>query len=238
MPKKIDVSESLPHDKDSSVSVNREENIQYAQHSVDKTNDVTTNIKEGNGVIDGMVKDSDTISNNPPNKGFDKSLELNKIQEPAVYTCDTVPHNSIKNSSHEMTELTEEKCSEPDISCVEENFNNIDSEKWDSSNQQNYCPSSTMVYEGKRDEVVTRRKTVTLNVALEKLQKYYRKKSSNEEENRNIVIAGPRIRFYAEIDPSKNKNAEQELKKEISKEMFSKVCFLHCSNFVLGTQII
>jgi len=36
----------------------------------------------------------------------------------------------------------------------------------------------------------------------------------------------PIVKFYADIDPSSNKNAEQELSREISKDMFAKVNFL------------
>ncbi|KAJ1529240.1 hypothetical protein ONE63_006042 [Megalurothrips usitatus] len=74
-----------------------------------------------------------------------------------------------------------------------------------------------------KEKDTSRRKSVAVNVNIEKVRALFNKKNVTSEENYSNGDGRPRVRFYAEIDPSKNKSAEQELSKEISKEMFSKV---------------
>lgn len=79
---------------------------------------------------------------------------------------------------------------------------------------------SGTLFDGKRTE--TSRKSVTIHVSMAKLQTLLSKSTMGSKDH-PILNGKPRVRFYAEIDPSKNKNAEQELSKEISKDMFSKM---------------
>lgn len=74
-----------------------------------------------------------------------------------------------------------------------------------------------------KEKDTSRRKSVAVNVNIEKVRALFNKKNVTSEENYSNGDGRPRVRFYAEIDPSKNKSAEQELSKEISKEMFSKM---------------
>lgn len=69
------------------------------------------------------------------------------------------------------------------------------------------------------------RKTITVDVNMDRVRALFthRKLRSKEGVIDSVSDGKPRIRFYAAIDPSKNKNAEHELNKEITKDMFSQV---------------
>ena len=65
-----------------------------------------------------------------------------------------------------------------------------------------------------------RRKFSQMTVNIEDIKnKIENRKKRNAERNKTQTL----VKFRAEIDPSKNKSAEQELQKEISKDMFAKV---------------
>ena len=63
------------------------------------------------------------------------------------------------------------------------------------------------------------RKSRSINISIENLREKH--KSSTEKEARSL-----QRRFHAKIAPTDNKSAEDELRKEISKDMFAKVSFV------------
>ncbi|XP_065211887.1 mismatch repair endonuclease PMS2 [Planococcus citri] len=66
----------------------------------------------------------------------------------------------------------------------------------------------------------TRGKSVSLRTSLHDIRRFLKQSAINRNRNRNDEISN---RFHAEIDPNKNKLAEEELSKAISKEMFSEM---------------
>ncbi|XP_034249973.1 mismatch repair endonuclease PMS2 [Thrips palmi] len=84
------------------------------------------------------------------------------------------------------------------------------------------CEQNTILFDSDKKEA--KRKSVTFNVSMDKVQRLLSKSKTDSIIEKDCIFdKKPRVRFYAEIDPSKNKNAEQELSKEISKDMFSKM---------------
>lgn len=69
-----------------------------------------------------------------------------------------------------------------------------------------------------RDDEIPFRKIVNIELNMDML-----KRASSREKNRLSRMENPRIKFRATIDPVKNSEAEQELSREISKDMFSQV---------------
>lgn len=93
-------------------------------------------------------------------------------------------------------------------------------------NFEKKCEQKAVLTDTKINEV--KRKSVSIEVSMDNIRTLlFKSKRGLNDGDRNILNGKPRIRFYAEIDPSKNKNAEQELSKEISKDMFSKVCLFY-----------
>lgn len=86
------------------------------------------------------------------------------------------------------------------------------------------CP----IRKPKYDTYVERnRKIVLLPINMDRIKIMMKKRL---EDNSSHTKGGklPQLRFRATIDPSKNELAEQELSKEITKDMFAKVV-LHYS---------
>lgn len=130
-------------------------------------------------------------------------------------SMESVPE-TISDYAEDTIEMSDAECilKQPAVS-----FNNVHKK----------CEQNTILFDTEKKE--TKRKTVTINVSMDKVQTLLSKSKKHSKDREECIFDGrPRVRFYAEIDPSKNKNAEQELSKEISKDMFSKVCHVYPSS--------
>ncbi|XP_075224160.1 mismatch repair endonuclease PMS2 [Lycorma delicatula] len=115
-----------------------------------------------------------------------------------------------KMSSYNKSKMLDDKTSiSYNTTEASQNFNENDDCKY-SSVTDSSC--------GKYSETKTIQKSKLINVTLNDIQKL-QKEWVNQQNQSNVAS----IRFRALIDPSKNKQAEQELTREISKDMFSQM---------------
>lgn len=87
------------------------------------------------------------------------------------------------------------------------------------NSKQNYSGQVNVQFDSKCDSGNQQRQTVEINVTIADLYGYVQE-SQERKSNTGDEL---RVRFRAVIDPTKNQQAEQELSREISKDMFARV---------------
>ncbi|KAJ9592773.1 hypothetical protein L9F63_015551, partial [Diploptera punctata] len=162
---------------------------------------------------------------------------ISQSEKNNILTIDKLNSNEKNNSERNR----ENNTSNTEI--LAENENNLIIENTENSSHQNnettflsddnetlYDTSKCIVIKTDYKEMEdVRRKFVHMTVSYDDIKhKIENRKKRNAQNSENKTV----VKFRAEIDPSKNKSAEQELHKEISKDMFSKMEIL--GQFNLG----
>lgn len=130
---------------------------------------------------------------------------------------------SIDDSKNENTKGFKQLCFEIDAENSKSNEDSeINFEKEVDVSKHEYinikCMKNDVNVEIDISEAPINKKCVTVEISLEKIRQRLKNLSSQVTVKPNV-----KTRFYATIDPSKNQQAESELSKLISKDMFSQV---------------
>ncbi|XP_069701490.1 mismatch repair endonuclease PMS2 isoform X2 [Periplaneta americana] len=155
--------------------------------------------------------------------------------------CEVSEEKSVQTHEYEVicresevnpeTTITESS-SESSITVLHENQSNCVTEKICETHDTEVLNDSAQdVVVTVDDETVDKlnRKFVYMSVSVEDIaQKIKLRKQNTENKDKQLLS----VKFHAEIDPTKNQSAEQELRKEISKDMFAKMEIL--GQFNLG----
>lgn len=190
-----------PNKNDISVTVN----FNYLENKIMNTNidmKELSDIKELNGL---KSKADDIISTQNLMRSY---LEFSDYRH-------LTKENELENVKDDeiIDAVTTPDCNVSELVNNETIVNSVDTDHVESKIElSRVLVDSTEAYK------IAERKSTIVDLTMEKLHKIIlvRKEKRNQNEKGNV-------RFRAVIDPSKNKQAEQELSREITKDMFSKV---------------
>lgn len=190
-------------DSDSRTRVKATENCQSSSNCLNAYNNVT---------ID-------------PDKCTTSDSETNTSQHSVIISsqCSTMSEGTLLSSSNSLGRSDCESGTPSDL-FKQSTSGLID--RFESVKVEDYCKEINVVYDAARDTDIQERNTVNIVVTVADLREYMRKNQERKSKKEQS-----RVRFRALIDPSKNQQAEQELSREISKDMFSQVCLTYFDVF-------
>jgi len=215
----------------------------FFKSKVEHIDDVQkNNIEEliENKVSNSPLKCTDTIKINDKDENTDKQKQekikndeknftyINNSESKNIELIEYSIHNSISENINDNTfclnNVTEKSNTEVDIKYDSIKTSEVKNVSIEDINT--YCELSK-IKTNSSIEIDTsiapkKRKFAVVETNLEQIKQRLRNLRFQTSEKQKI-----KTRFYATIDPSKNQQAEGELSREISKDMFSKVsCFI------------
>lgn len=168
-----------------------------------------------------LQKTSDDIEENVVSPSLIKCIETNKVDDNGS-KCNELNH-TIVDCNSDITAISIDNLNDQDTIYNKQNFK-IVKKSYNKDNYENIGSSSPEIIDtGVSVEIDTSvvpkdRKCTIVETNLEQIKQ--RLKSLKTQELKKPKI---KTRFYATIDPNKNVEAESELSREISKDMFSRV---------------
>lgn len=177
----------------------------------------------------GQTDSFEIESKNDSIKPTEETLDDGLVEDDNLNSSVVTTHYSTEDSGLQLTDNNstiklDELCDKMENSPVSD-LNKASVSEYTSSDKVNGITETLLpILNDSNVKKPSGRRTITINMNMSKLKNLFHKFKVNNEKGVETSLNGkPRVRFYAEIDPTKNKSAEQELNKEISKDMFSKM---------------